>query len=120
MTNNIPHGFKQSNSRKYSHGEIKGKFTGRYKKEKDKLVRISDGQALQLCERRASQITASRTRFYLVDASSLSRDYVSSLYGNEFEYLHLRYRIENINADGICGIVVIRESRPKPRRGTRR
>lgn len=98
----------------------KGKFSGSYQKGPGRLTRISDGQVLQYVERPVSQVTPTKTQFYLVDGTDPARSYVSSLYGNEFEYERQRYRIEQTDVAGIYRVHVIRQVRPRKERGTRR
>ena len=80
-------------SRDGSHKDpIKGKYTGTYSGDASSLKRTSDGLHLIVIDR-GSHVGPHSSRHYLVNASSPTRDYVSNLYGDEFDDRVHRYRI---------------------------
>lgn len=71
---------------------IQGQFTGQYTGDGKSLKRISDGLHLVILDRLHAMGPRS-SRHYIVNASTPARDYVSNLYGDEFDDRIYRYQI---------------------------
>jgi len=82
-------------------------YTGRYTVKANVLTRKSDGRQLQVCTR--TRTTPSKTSTFIVDKTTPKGRYVSSIYGDEFEYRRTRYGITWTD-DGEAIINALRES----------
>lgn len=91
-------------------------YEGTYHQAGRTLTRTTDGHQLLICQTAATRPTKSPV--YLVDASSPERHYVSSVYGDEFEYRRIRYRIVRISETEV-EIRYLYECRPKETRRPR-
>lgn len=86
------------------------KYVGQYTRiDGYTLKRISDGYHLKALQRHPSQVTPSKTSFYLVDGST--GGYISSLYGGEFEHGGTRYTITRTNSERVTISVKSRKGR---------
>lgn len=65
-------------------------YEGEYRVEGNTLTR-NDGKQLVVCTRTTT--TGAKSSTFLVDASTPARDYVSSVWDNQFEYRGIRYGI---------------------------
>lgn len=71
---------------------IKGKYAGTYKRDGSSLVRTSDGLQLVVINR-GYKLGPKSSDKYLINASTPGRDYVSNLYGDQFDDKVFRYQI---------------------------
>ena len=86
---------------------VKGKYAGTYTGDGKSLKRTSDGLHLLILDR-GHTVGHHSSRHYIVNASSPKRDYVSNLYGDEFDDRTFRYRIvERPEESGPYDIVVL-------------
>jgi len=98
----------------------KGRYTGQYQWDGKSLKRVTDDLTLLIVDR-GSQAGPHSSRQYLVNASSPTRDYVSNLYGKEFDDRVYRYRIFLREDDpATVDIVVLYRLRTKDNRGRQR
>ena len=85
----------------------KGQYAGTYSGDGKSLKRTSDGLHLLILDR-AQPTGPQSSRFYLILASSPTRDYVSNVYGDEFDDRIYRYQIvARPDEVGIYDIVVL-------------
>jgi len=98
----------------------RGRYAGQYLWDGKSLKRATDDLTLLIVDR-GSQAGPHSSRKYLVNASSPTRDYVSNLYGNEFDDRVYRYRICFREDDpDTVDIVVLYPLREKGSRGRKR
>lgn len=99
--------------RKSETGKDGGFYSGTYQKDGSTLTRQGDGLILKICQRPPLAQTRFKSPSFLVDhTTEVGGKYVSSLWGSEFEYGRVRYRITT--QDG--GSVVIAKKRRRRRR----
>jgi len=89
-------------------------YSGAYKVKGQTWTRTSDELSLLLCYRNSSAVTPSKPSTFLLDKTG--NRYVSSLYGAEFEYEGIRYRVDRAG-DGQVRIDAIRKVSKRNRRG---
>lgn len=103
---NIPHKDHPSRGdRRKDHAN--GRFAGTYTGDGKSLKRTSDGLHLLILDR-GETVGPHSSRHYIVNASSPKRDYVSNLYGDQFDDRSFRYQIvERPEETGTFDIVVL-------------
>jgi hypothetical protein len=91
-----------------------GRYSGLYRRKGQSLFRESDQLELRFVDRQSIAQTPSKAQTYLLDHSVVGGKYVSSLWGKEFEYQRLRYRIGQSNeSPDLYEIVVLRRCKSK-------
>lgn len=98
-------------------GPKRGRYEGRYQWDGKSYKRTRDGLTLLVVDR-GFHTGPKSSRCYLVNTSSPSRDYVSNLYGDQFDDRVYRYQIvPRTDEPGTVDVVVLYRISGSGRRG---
>jgi len=90
-------------------------YCGSYKVTGHIWSRTSDDLSLMVCYRSNTAVTPSKTPTFLLDKTR--NRYISSLYGAEFEYGGIRYRVDRVGGGKIEVNALRKVTKRKPRGG---